>query len=322
MSAPRLEARGLRVEHRPRRGARVLALDGFDLRLASGEAVALVGESGAGKSSAALALTGLLPLAAGSVRVRTDDGAALDPAAARAAERRRARRELGWVPQDPGASLDPRRPVAHALGEALAYHRGLRGAELAARVAAGLAAVGLAAEHVARFPHELSGGERQRVALARALALEPGVLVCDEITSALDVSVQAQVLALLAELRRARELALVFVSHDLHVVRHVTERALVLLAGRVVEAGPTAAVLARPRHPYTRALVEASPALAPRPLGAAEALAPLDARGPGCAFAPRCARAEARCRAERPPLASLGEVEAACYAPEAGSGTP
>jgi oligopeptide transport system ATP-binding protein len=318
VSAPLLEARGVRVEYRPRaaRSApRVVALAGLDLSLHDGETLALVGESGSGKSSAALALAALVRPVAGEVRLRTRAGPVVDLLALRDRELRPLRPEIGWVPQDPGATLDPRRSVAHALGEAVAWQRGLRGARLAAHVAAALESVGLPPDHAARHAHELSGGERQRVALARALALEPRVLLCDEITSALDVSVQAQVLELLARLRRERGLALLFVSHDLGVVRLVADRVAVLLAGRVVESASAASLFAHPRHPYTRALIDSIPGLVRRPLPEASALAPL-ADGPGCAFAPRCARVEARCRLERPALAPLDGGEVACHAPE------
>jgi oligopeptide/dipeptide ABC transporter ATP-binding protein len=318
MSAPLLEARGLRVEYRPRAGGRarrVVALAGLDVALEEGETLALVGESGSGKSSAALALAGLLRPTAGEVRLRTRAGPVVDLAACAEHERRRLRPEIGWVPQDPGATLDPRRSVGHALGEGLAWHRGLRGGALAARVAAALDAVGLPGEHAARFPHQLSGGERQRAALARGLALEPRVLVCDEITSALDVSVQAQVLELLDGLRRARALALLVVSHDLGVVRLVADRVAVLLAGRVVEEARADSLFARPRHPYTRALLDALPGLERRPLPPAPALESLAHAG-GCPFAPRCARAEARCRVELPALAPLDGAQVACHVPE------
>jgi peptide/nickel transport system ATP-binding protein len=237
LSAPLLEARGLRVEYRPRAAfARpVVALEGLDLTLREGETLALVGESGSGKSSAALALAGLVRPAAGAVLLRTREGAVVDLLACGERERRRLRPQLGWVPQDGGLSLDPRRSVAHALGHAVGVRQGLRGAALAAHVARSLEAVGLPASYAERYPHQLSGGERSRVALARALALDPRVLLCDEITSALDVSVQAQVLHLLVRLQRERGLALVFISHDPALVRLLADRTLVLRAGRVVE---------------------------------------------------------------------------------------
>jgi peptide/nickel transport system ATP-binding protein len=234
-----LEARGLRVEYRPRaaRARPVVALEGLDLTLAPGETLALVGESGSGKSSAALALAGLVKPAAGSVLLRTRAGTVVDLLACGERVLRRLRPQIGWVPQDGGLSLDPRRNVAHALGYAVCLRRGLRGAELAAHVARSLESVGLPASYAQRYPHQLSGGERSRVALARALALDPCVLLCDEITSALDVSVQAQVLELLVRLRSERGLALVFISHDLALVRLLADRTLVLRAGRLVEEG-------------------------------------------------------------------------------------
>lgn len=319
MSVPLLEARGLRVEYRPRaRGARsVVALHGLDLALDEGTTLALVGESGSGKSSAALALAALVRPAAGEVRLRTAAGEVVDLLACGERELRRLRPQIGWAPQDGGASLDPRHDVAHALGLAVALQRGLRGQDLARHVARSLESVGLPAALAGRYPHQLSGGERSRVALARALALDPRALLCDEITSALDVSVQAQVLDLLARLQRERGLALLFISHDLAVVRLVADRAAVLLAGRVVEQGPVQALFERPRHPYSRALIEAAVRLERRPMPAIASPAALDLGGAGCAFAPRCPRAESRCRIERPELVPLQGGQVACHAPEA-----
>jgi peptide/nickel transport system ATP-binding protein len=222
--------------------------------------------------------------------------------------------------QDPLASLNPRLRVGSALGEPLAVHRGLRGAQLERRVAALLERVGLGGEVAPRFPHELSGGQRQRVAIARALALEPRLLVCDEIASALDVSVTAQVLERLEGLARELGLALLYVSHDLAAVRHVADRVLVLYLGRPVELGPAAEVLEAPAHPYTRLLVDSAPRLgagAPPPAAPrGEPPSPLAPPG-GCAFHPRCPLAEPRCAQERPLPRRVGPGRvAACHALE------
>ena len=262
-AAPLLEADGLVREYRaPRsrffgRAPRRRAVDGVSLAVAPGERVGLVGESGSGKSTLVRALLGLEAPEAGTIRI---DGESL--AGASAATTRRLRRQVQVVFQDPYGSLNPR----HRVGQIVAEPLGLLAAPLGAvecerRVAAALADVGLAAADARRRPHEFSGGERQRIAIARALVVEPRLVILDEAVSALDASLRTQILALLLRLSAARGLAYLFVSHDLGVVRAVTDRTLVMRAGRIVEQGPTAEVLDSPRHPYTRELVAATPSL-------------------------------------------------------------
>ena len=262
MSAPLLEARGLvKSFHRSgwllrpgRAGGAVRALDGVDLTVRRGECVALVGESGSGKTTLGRCLVRLLEPDAGSIRFRGDDLLALPRR-----QLRRRRRSFQMVFQDPQESLNPRLRIADALAEPMAAHglapRGGRGR----RVAELLERVGLAAATAERYPHELSGGQRQRVGIARALATEPELLVADEPVSALDLSVRAQVLALLGRLRQELGLAVLLIAHDLAVVERTAERVVVLHAGRVVEEAPTAELFARPRHPYTAQLLAAAP---------------------------------------------------------------
>jgi oligopeptide/dipeptide ABC transporter ATP-binding protein len=291
----------------------VRAVDGVDLDLAGGELLGLVGESGCGKSSLVRALAGLVRAEAGTARIGGVDLLALGRRAWRPLRRR-----VQLVFQDPGASLDPRLRVGASVAEPLAIHRTVPRAARGARVEALLAQVGLEPAFAARRPHELSGGERQRVALARALALEPELLLLDEPVSALDVSIQAQILNLLADLRARRGFAAVLVAHQLGVVRHLADRVAVMFAGRVVEEGPTDALFGAPLHPYTRALLAAAPRAAAGALPAPGRDAP--AAGEGCAFRLRCPLAEPRCAAEppRPDARAPGRL-VACHRPgEAG----
>ena len=234
------------------------ALDGVSLTIAAGECLGLVGESGSGKSTLARMVMGVEPPDAGRIRLMGKDLYRLA-----AGELRALRRHFQMVFQDPYGSLDPRQRVGRIVAEPLHAHR-LASAERSRRVAAALAAVGLDAAAAARYPHEFSGGQRQRIAIARALITEPALVVLDEPVSALDVSVQAQVLELLLELKRRRGLAYLFVSHDLAVVAHMADRVAVLQAGRIVEEGPVAAVLGRPRHAYTQRLLAATLPADPR----------------------------------------------------------
>lgn len=261
MSELLLQVRGLTVRFEAPRerllGARPMltAVDAVDLDVAAGQAVGIVGESGSGKSTLARAILGLVPAQAGTVQwrgqsVRREDAASL----------RRMRGEMQIVFQDPVGSLDPRMTVRESVAEALDALAGpLPGATAAGRVAEALEEVGLDPGLGGRFPHELSGGQCQRAAIARAIVARPRLLVCDEATSALDVSVQAQIVNLLVDLQRRHGLALLFISHNLAVVRHLCDEVVVLCAGRVVERAPRDALFVAPRHPYTQALLAAVP---------------------------------------------------------------
>jgi oligopeptide/dipeptide ABC transporter ATP-binding protein len=291
-----LSVRDLRVSYRLSGGREARAVRGVSFEVRRGEVLALVGESGSGKTSAVRAVLGLSPgRVEGEIRL---SGA--DPGALRGSERREARRRMQPVFQNPYGSLNPRLTVGAAVAEPLLIHGLASGREATRRAAALLARVGLdPVHHPSRRPREFSGGQRQRIAIARALAAEPELLLLDEPVSALDVSEQARILNLLADLRAERGLSYLLVTHDISVVRHVSDRVVVLYAGLVVEEGAAAEVLGRPAHPYTRALLSAAPVADPaRP----PARAPLcgeppdpAATPPGCAFHPRCPWAEGEC---------------------------
>ncbi len=255
MSEPLLDIRDLRVEFR-NRGRVKRAVDGVSLAVEEGECVGLVGESGCGKTTLARCVVGLLEPTSGTIRVNGRHRAAL---AGR--ERRRMAREVQMVFQDPVNSLNPRQSVRSMLSEALRVHRLVPSSEREARCVDLLESVGMHADHLDRYPHEFSGGQRQRIGIARALAVGPRLLIADEPVSALDVSVQAQILNLLADLRSRYGLTLLFVAHDLAVVRYLCERVAVMRNGRLIESGPVETVYERPADPYTRALLDAIPAL-------------------------------------------------------------
>ena len=319
MTAPLVEVEGL-VKHYPQgtglwqRGTVVRAVDGVSFTVAPGETLGLVGESGSGKSTVGRAVLHLEPPTAGRVRFAGHELAALAPAALRALRRR-----MQVVFQDPFGSLNPRRTIGASIAEGLEVHQLVPRAGLRDRIAALLAEVGLDASYAERYPHEFSGGQRQRIGIARALAVEPSFIVLDEPVSALDVSVQAQVLNLLLDLRDRRDLAYLFIAHDLAVVRQVAHRVAVMYLGTIVEIGPSRTVIGAPRHPYTQALVSAVPDPDPsrqreRIVLAGEPPSP-SAPPPGCPFAPRCfhpAR-DARCTSERPTLRVLHDREVACH---------
>jgi peptide/nickel transport system ATP-binding protein/oligopeptide transport system ATP-binding protein len=304
VTAPLLSVRGLAVSYRGAGGRRVRVLRGVDLDLARGETLGIVGESGSGKSTLAKAVLRLVPADGGEVRLDGADLLRLPPR-----ELRRVRRRVQMVFQDPFGSLDPRMTVGRIVAEPLAVH-GMGGAAARReRVAELLAQVGLPSEAADRFPHEFSGGQRQRVAIARALALSPDVVIADEPVSALDVSVQSQILNLFADIRAGGGLSLVFISHDLSVVRHVSDRVAVLYFGSVVETAAAADLFAAPAHPYTRALLAAVPRIGGRrgdahPPPVAGEIPDPSRPPPGCAFAARCPSAHDRCRAEVPALAA------------------
>lgn len=311
-----LEVRDLRVQFRQADpGARRFsAVDGVDFTVEAQEMLGLVGESGCGKTTLGRAILGLVRPAGGAVHWggrRIDD---LPSAAFRPL-----RRELQCVFQDPHACLDPRMTIAESVAEPLrALEAGMKATQRAERALARLEEVGLDAALSARYPHQLSGGQLQRAVIARALVVDPRFVVCDEPVSALDVSVQGQIVALLERIRVERRLASLFISHNLAVVARLCERVMVMYRGCIVEAGPRGRIVNAPRHPYTRELLDAVPAvdagararLAHRGAQANAAVESTD----GCAFASRCPHALPRCRAERPTLRSLASGQAvACH---------
>ena len=319
-SRPLLSARGLVKRYRLRSGLvggreTFAAVDGVSFDVGSGETLGLVGESGSGKSTTGRLVLRLEEPSEGTVFFEGDDWLALS-----GAELRRRRRDLQVVFQDPNTSLNPRMRCGAQVAEPLRVQKLASGRDLRERVAALLQDVGLSAETAERFPSELSGGQRQRVAIARALATRPRFVVCDEPISSLDVSIAAQVLNLLAELRDRIGLSYLFISHDLAVVARVSDRIAVMYFGRIVEEGSAAEVVSRPLHPYTAALLSAAPDLDPSVHRARIRLSgepPSPASPPtGCSFHPRCPIARPRCRDESPPLAPVADGRlVACFFP-------
>jgi oligopeptide/dipeptide ABC transporter ATP-binding protein len=317
MTPPLLRVRDLRKDFPIggsllRRPAALRAVDGISFDLAPGETLGIVGESGSGKTTLGRLVLRLLDPTAGRIEFDGADLLALDAAALR-----RQRRAMQLVFQDPFGALDPRQRVGAIIGEGLVIHRLASGAALRDRVAALLARVGLPADAADRYPHQFSGGQRQRIGIARALALEPRLIVADEPVSALDVSIQAQILNLLQDLQATLGVAYLLIAHDLRVVEHLANRVAIMYLGRLVELAPTATLYRAPRHPYTRALLSAVPSIDPARRGAriplpGEPPSPL-APPAGCPFHPRCAHAEARCRSERPPLVGTTEHQVACH---------
>ncbi len=320
-SAPLLEARELARHYVVTRGwlrskGVVRALDGVSFTLQAGRTLAVVGESGCGKSTLARQVTMIERPTSGALRL---DG--VDVAQADRATRKRLRPLVQMVFQNPFASLNPRKKIGTLLEEPLAINTPLGGAARRERALAMMAKVGLRQEHYRRYPHMFSGGQRQRIAVARALMLHPRLLVADEPVSALDVSIQAQVLNLLMDLQQEMGIAYLFISHNLQVVRHIADDVLVMYLGKVFEYGPKREVFARPAHPYTRALMASTPSLAAAarrervPLKG-ELPSPLNPP-PGCPFHRRCPHALPICSAEMPPLQKLGEVRVACHQAQA-----
>jgi oligopeptide transport system ATP-binding protein len=292
----------------------VKAVDGVTLSVRQGEVLGLVGESGCGKSTLARTILQLVPTTGGTVIL---NGRNLGEATR--AEMKACRRDLQMIFQDPYASLNPRMTVHATLAEPLLVHGICKGSEVQAHVDELMRIVGLAPRFAQKYPHEFSGGQRQRIAIARALAMKPKIIVADEPVSALDVSIQAQILNLLAQLCRGMNLSLIFIAHDLSVVRHISDRVAVMYLGKIVELGPAADVIDRPSHPYTRALVSAIPVPDPklektrkRIVLAGDPPSPINPPA-GCAFHPRCPYAIERCKLTVPPLVPAGPGrEAAC----------
>ncbi|OYX43959.1 MAG: peptide ABC transporter ATP-binding protein [Rhodobacterales bacterium 32-67-9] len=298
----------------------VWAVRDVDLAVARGETVGIVGESGCGKSTLGRMMLGLEKPTTGTVTFDDRDLSALG-----SAERRGLSRRMQMVFQDPFGSLDPRRSVGAQVADGLKTHAIVPAAEVRAEVARLLEQVGLPASAATRRPHEFSGGQRQRIAVARALSTRPDFIVADEPVSALDVSIQAQVVNLLMDLRRDLDLAMLFISHDLHVVRHLCTRIVVMYLGRIVEEGPATQVFGSPAHPYTRALLAATPSLHPRRADDAGRVLPGELPSPanppsGCAFRTRCPIASEACAATIPPLNPAGAGwRAACIKSRPGA---
>ncbi|THF87403.1 ATP-binding cassette domain-containing protein [Deinococcus sp. KSM4-11] len=314
-----------RWQGQPRRV--VQALTDVNLEVRRGETLGIVGESGCGKSTLARTLVRLYDADSGSVQYGSQEVTALH-----GAELRAYNRKVQMIFQDPYSSLNPRMTVAQVLSEVLTVHHMRPADQVEPRIAELLALVGLPPEAAGRLPHEFSGGQRQRIGIARALALEPEVLIADELVSALDVSVQAQVVNLLLELQERLQLTVLFVAHDLRLVRHLSHRVAVMYLGRVVEVADTQAMFQTPLHPYTQALLAAAPTLEPGSRTAAPALSgelpsPLNVPS-GCAFRTRCPQAFGRCAEERPALLSQpGGAQVACHLYDVrpdgvGTGTP
>jgi oligopeptide/dipeptide ABC transporter ATP-binding protein len=291
----------------------VHALDHVSLTIDAGEVVGLVGESGCGKSTLGRVIAGILPPTSGSARIA---GAPVMVGGRPPVKRTT---KVQMVFQDPFASLDPRMRVGQAIAEGPVAHGFVRGNDAAAYVAKWLEAVGLDPDFASRFPHQFSGGQRQRIAIARALAMQPDVIVCDEPVASLDVSIQAQIINLLLKLRRELGLTMLFISHDLGVVRHVSDRVAIMYLGRIVELGEGRRTYERPLHPYTRALLDSVPKLV---LAGDEIVSFKAIRGelpsalsppPGCHFHLRCPHAVDRCRAEVPALRDIDGRRAACH---------
>ena len=299
-----LRAEGLVKEFPVKRGT-VHAVSEVSFTIAKGETLGLVGESGCGKSTLGRLLLNLLEPTSGTVWFR---GQNLSEKKGR--EQRELRRGMQMIFQDPYASLDPRMPVGSLIMEPLNAHRVGNRRERVEAVEALMEQVGLRPEFFGRYPHQFSGGQRQRVGIARALALNPELVICDEPVSALDVSIQAQILNLLADLQAARGLTYLFISHDLNVVRYLSDRVMVMFLGRICELSPTEALYGNPRHPYTKFLLEAVPQPDPTLRDADRALLTGEVASalnppPGCRFHPRCPRADAICREKQPDLVEI-----------------
>jgi peptide/nickel transport system ATP-binding protein len=314
VSAPILSVEGLSMEFPAGKGRRLQAVADVDLAVESGKTLGIVGESGCGKTTLGRLMLRLLTPKAGRIVFNGRDITGLTTR-----QMRPLRRDIQVVFQDPYSSLNPRMRVADIVGEPLRA-LGLRRSEIVERVAETLDVVRLPRDAGSRYPHAFSGGQRQRIGIARALAVRPKLIVCDEAVSALDVSVQAQILNLLAGIQRDFALTLVFISHNLGVVRHISHRVAVMYLGRIVELASEAELFGSPAHPYTQALIGAVPEPDPKSRGRRRILegeipSPLDPP-PGCAFHQRCPRATEICHAVRPPLSPAGTSrQIACHHP-------
>jgi dipeptide transport system ATP-binding protein len=319
-TTPAVVARDLTRVYEVRRGllrkpARLLAVGGITFTVDAGRTLAVVGESGCGKSTLARVVAMIEPPSAGALML-----GGVDAVLATTTERRKLRKTAQMVFQNPYGSLNPRKRIGAILEAPLEINTTLGPAERAEHARAMLAKVGLRPEHYQRYPHMFSGGQRQRIAIARALMLDPALVIADEPVSALDVSVQAQVLNLLADLQRDLGLAYLFISHDLAVVRYLAHEVLVMYLGLAMEQGAKERIFSRPLHPYTQALLASTPGLAAGPrrqriVLKGELPSPLDPP-PGCVFSTRCPHAVARCRDERPPPRLLDERLVACHLAE------
>ena len=310
MNAPLLKVRDLRV-HFQTESTLVRAVDGVDFELRAGETLALVGESGCGKSTLARALVGLNPITSGSAELNGKPITVLSRAQVRPF-----RSELQLVFQDPYASLNPRFTIAETPAEPLLLHGKAARKDVDKKVCELLAQVGLDAELRGRYPHEFSGGQRQRISIARALAVEPRLLLCDEVTSALDVSIQAQILDLLRSVQQKLGLSYLFITHDLGVVRYIAHRVAVMYVGQIVELRDTESLFEAPLHPYTQALLSSIPRVS---AGQAERQhlrgeVPSPAFPPsGCRFHPRCPQVFERCHQEQPQLYPVSKGASRCF---------
>ncbi len=322
---PLVEVRGLKTWFPVRSGvvSRVVgwvrAVDGVDLAIRQGETVGLVGESGCGKSTLGRSILRLVEPTEGEVLFK---GTSVLPLGARGM--RRLRREMAIIFQDPFASLDPRQTVEQIIGEPLNIHHLAAGrGQRKKRISELLDLVGLSPRVAGRYPHEFSGGQRQRIGIARALAVEPSFIVCDEPISALDVSIQAQIINLLEDLQDRLHLTYLFIAHDLSVVKHISDRIAVMYVGKIVEVSPAADLYREPKHPYTASLLSAIPIPSPRLERKRERIilrgdvaSPLDPPS-GCRFRTRCFKAQPKCAESEPPLSAvnLGDHRAACFFP-------